>query len=203
MLTDSEKLSQNGQANLKHIDDAAVHLNHLIGDILDVAKLQEGRMSFRFEPRDVSEDIAQVVNSFMRVASDKGLTISYEKMMLPLISVDPDRFQQVMINLIGNAIKYTPSGEVRVITSQEKGSVVIRVSDTGMGISAEDQQKLFQKFYRVKNSETAEITGTGLGLWITSQMVKTMKGEIGIESIKGKGTDFILRFPVIKETPTQ
>ncbi|OGZ16780.1 MAG: hypothetical protein A2494_02405 [Candidatus Lloydbacteria bacterium RIFOXYC12_FULL_46_25] len=202
MLADGEKLSPGGQTNLKHIDDAAVHLNHLIGDILDVAKLQEGRMSFRFESRDVSKDIAEVVESFMRVASDKGLKLSYENISLPLISIDPDRFHQVMINLVGNAIKYTPSGEVRVITSQEKESVVVRVSDTGMGISAEDQQKLFQKFYRVKSEETSTITGTGLGLWITSQMVKTMHGDIAVESIKGKGTDFILRFPVIKESPT-
>lgn len=203
MLTESEKLSPSGETNLKHIDDAAVHLNHLIGDILDVAKLQEGRMTFRFEARDVSNDIKEVMDSFVRVAFDKGLALLYEKKTLPFISVDPDRFHQVMINLIGNAIKYTPAGEVHVTASSEKESLVIRVSDTGMGISAENQQKLFQKFYRVKSAETEEITGTGLGLWITSQMVKTMHGDIAVESIKGKGTDFILRFPIVKETPTQ
>ena len=203
MLTEGEKLSPSGQTNLKHIDVAAMHLNHLIGDILDVAKLQEGRMTFHYVARDVSGDIEEVVDSFVRVASDKGLRLLFEKKPLPLISIDPDRFHQVMINLIGNAIKYTPSGEVRITASKEKDSVAIRVSDTGMGISAEDQQKLFQKFYRVKNAETAEITGTGLGLWITSQMVKTMQGDIAVESIKGKGTDFILRFPIIKEAPTR
>lgn len=203
MLADGEKLSPGGVINLKHIDDAAVHLNHLIGDILDVAKLQEGRMSFRFEARDVSSDIKEVMDSFVRVAFDKGLQLFYEETPLPMISVDPDRFHQVMINLVGNAIKYTPKGEVRVTTSQEKGSLVIRVSDSGMGISAEDQQKLFQKFYRVKSVETAEITGTGLGLWITDQMVKTMHGDITVESIRGKGTDLILRFPLVKEIPTK
>jgi signal transduction histidine kinase len=103
-----------------------------------------------------------------------------------------------MVNLVGNAIKYTPHGEVRVLTSVTEIGLMIRVSDTGMGISAEDQQRLFQKFFRVKSIETQDITGTGLGLWITTQMVKQMKGTISVESIKGKGTDFILTFPIAK-----
>ncbi len=182
---------------LSNIDNAATQLNSLIGDILDVARLQEGRMSFRYTNVDVSQDIETVVASLARPAQDKGLTLSYEKIALPQIAIDGDRFRQVLINLVGNAIKYTPSGGVKVLTSIERGRVVIRVSDTGMGISATDQEKLFQKFFRVKNVETDAISGTGLGLWITATMVKTMKGTIGVESIKGKGTDFIISFPVV------
>jgi signal transduction histidine kinase len=73
--------------------------------------------------------------------------------------------------------------------------VTIRVSDTGIGISSDEQQKLFQKFYRVKNKDTEMITGTGLGLWISAQITKAMNGKISIESIKGKGTDIIISFP--------
>ncbi len=182
---------------LSNIDGAATQLNSLIGDILDVARLQEGRMSFRYANVDVSQDIETVVASLARPAQDKGLTLSYEKISLPQIAIDSDRFRQVLINLVGNAIKYTPSGAVKVLTGVERGRVVIRVSDTGMGISATDQEKLFQKFFRVKNAETDAITGTGLGLWITATMVKTMKGTIGVESIKGKGTDFIISFPIV------
>ncbi|MDO8520644.1 MAG: HAMP domain-containing sensor histidine kinase, partial [bacterium] len=184
--------------HLKNIDHSASQLNSLIGDILDVAKLQEGRMSFKLAPLDVSESLASVVDSFMKPAQDKSLALSYTKAPLPLVSIDPDRFRQVAINLVGNAIKYTPKGEVRVTAKVEGERVSIRVSDTGMGISAEEQKSLFQKFYRVKNEETREITGTGLGLWITSQIVKQMAGTIGVESIKGKGTDFIISFPVVK-----
>lgn len=198
MLDGGDRFTDAERQNLKNIDNAAVQLNGLIGDILDVAKLQEGRMSFRFQSHDVSSAIDDVVAAFMKPAHDKGLALSYEKKSLPLISVDPDRFRQVMVNLVGNAIKYTPKGEVRVITSTTETELMIRVSDTGMGISAEDQQKLFQKFFRVKNEETQAITGTGLGLWITTQMVKQMKGNISVESIRGKGTDFIVIFPLTK-----
>jgi signal transduction histidine kinase len=155
-------------------------------------------MSFRFTALDVSPEIDAVVAAFMKPAHDKELALSYEKKELPPISVDTDRFRQVIVNLIGNAIKYTPKGEVRVLTSVTETGLMIRVSDTGMGISAEDQQKLFQKFFRVKSAETQGITGTGLGLWITVEMVRQMKGVISVESIKGKGTDFILTFPIVK-----
>ncbi len=198
LLGDGERFTDADKQNLKNIDNAAVQLNGLIGDILDVAKLQQGRMSFRFTTLDVSLEINAVVAAFMKPAQDKELVLSYEMKELPPISVDTDRFRQVMVNLVGNAIKYTPKGEVRVLTSVTETSLMIRVSDTGMGISAEDQQKLFQKFFRVKNEETQKITGTGLGLWITVEMVKQMKGTIGVESIKGKGTDFILTFPIVK-----
>lgn len=191
-------LNEESRGHLKSIDQAAVRLSALIGDILDVAKLQEGRMSFKFVAIDVSDEIEAVVDSYKKPALDKSLTLTYEKKPLPTISVDVDRFRQVLINLIGNAVKYTPSGKVEVTTSVVNNMLEVRVSDTGMGISAEDQQKLFQKFYRVKNEETKLITGTGLGLWITTTMVKNMKGIISVESIKGKGTDFIVSFPIVK-----
>ena len=203
MLGESESLSDTGKGHLHNIDHAATQLNGLIGDILDVAKLQEGRMSFHFVDADVSSEIKTIVDSFTRPASDKGLQLHYEVIPLPVISIDMDRFRQVLVNFIGNAIKYTPSGEVRVSTTTDDTHVYIRISDTGMGISAEDQKKLFQKFFRVKSDETAKITGTGLGLWITQEMVKNMSGSISVESIRGKGTDFIVSFPIRKSRNNQ
>lgn len=198
MLGEGAGMPEGSKENLHRIDQAALQLNSLVGDILDVSKLQEGRMSFRFVTLDISAEIDAVVASFKRPAEDKGLALSYTPIPLPLIAVDSDRLRQVLINLVGNAIKYTPHGEVKVVTSADAANVIIRISDTGMGISAEDQQKLFQKFFRVKNEETQAITGTGLGLWITTQIVKAMKGVISVESIKGKGTDFIVTFPIAK-----
>lgn len=199
MIEETEKLGDDAQKHLKSIDRAATQLNSLIGDILDVAKLQEGRMSFNFVEADVSEELQQVTDSFVRPATDKGLTLEYAHSPLPVISIDVDRFRQVMVNLVGNAIKYTKQGSVRVVTSVNEGMLTIRVSDTGFGISAEDQKKLFQKFYRIKSSDTSGITGTGLGLWITEEMVRAMHGTIAVESILGKGTDFIVSFPLLKK----
>jgi signal transduction histidine kinase len=203
LIKDEIPQTETTTKHLALIDRSAQQLNSLIGDILDVAKLQEGRMSFNYLAVDPPEAIAPVVESFMKPAKDKGLTLIYERSPLPMIVVDPDRFRQVLINLIGNAVKYTPAGEVRVVASEASGRVFIRVSDTGMGISAEEQKRLFEKFYRVKNSETQGITGTGLGLWITASIVKTMKGTISVESIKGKGTDFIVGFPVSQGPATE
>ncbi len=198
-LDDEKTLSEGGHHILEKIDGAAKDLNLLIGDILDVAKLQEGRMSFRFESVDPSDTIEKVVESFRMLAADKKLAFTYDKKALAPISVDTDRLRQVLVNIIGNAVKYTPAGSVAVTASVLAGErVEIRVSDTGIGISAEDQQKLFQKFFRVKSADTAKITGTGLGLWITGEIVRQMKGTISVESIRGKGSDFIVSFSVAK-----
>ena len=101
-------------------------------------------------------------------------------------------------NIIGNAVKYTLKGKVTVTSYVERDTYIIRVSDTGIGISAEDQKKLFTRFYRVKSKETDSIRGTGLGLWITRNIINQMEGNISVESIKGKGTDFVISFPIVQ-----
>ena len=196
MLGDGEGLTDAGKGHLANIDRSAIRLNTLVGDILDVAKLQEGRMSFNLNETDPQPIIAEVVQGFIQPAKEKGLALESSVEANARLIVDPERFRQVIVNLVGNAVKYTKAGEVQVTTSIEKGFYRVRVSDTGMGISAEDQKHLFEKFFRVKNEETSRIEGTGLGLWITAEIIREMKGSISIESIKGKGTDFIVSFPV-------
>ncbi len=192
-----EKLTDHGRSHLDHIEEFAGQLNLMVADILDVAKLQEGRMSFDFSTFNPTDLIRDTTESFRKNAEDKGLALDFSIEGLRAITVDKDRLRQVLINLIGNAIKYTPKGSVSVSGKIVGKNVEIRISDTGMGISAEDREKLFQKFYRVKNEETKLITGTGLGLWITHQIVTQMKGVISVESIRGKGTDFIIIFPIV------
>ena len=196
LLKDIGGITPEGQQHVAHIDHSAQELNGLIGDILDVAKLQEGRMSFEYEDLPAGPAIAVVVEEFQKPAQDKGLALHFTESDLPAIRVDKGRFHQVLVNFVSNAIKYTPHGEVRVSAEVVRDMLEVRVSDTGMGISAEDQKKIFQKFFRVKSAETSEITGTGLGLWITAEIVRQMKGTISVESIKGKGTDFIVSFPL-------
>lgn len=198
LLKEVQHLSPKGEELLGYIDRSALDLNVLVTDILDVARLQEGRMSFKLDRLAPIGDIREVVESFRKPAESKGLTIGLLPTTLPDIIVDKVRFHQVLVNLIGNAVKYTPSGSVTVSAKVLEGSKLceIRVSDTGLGISAEAQQKLFSKFYRVRTKETEKITGTGLGLWITAEIVRQMHGVIVVESIEGKGTDFIVRFPL-------
>ncbi len=194
-------LSEDDKEGIRRVNISIERLNLLIGDILDVARIQQGRMKFTFKKIDPSKTIKSVVESFQTMAQEKKLTLKYDFKPLPVISIDPQRLEQVLINLIGNAIKYTPKGSVSVFVEVEKtikNSILhIRVSDTGLGISASDQEKLFKRFSRIRTVETAEIGGTGLGLWITAKIVLTMKGKITVESIHGKGSDFIISFPIV------
>lgn len=183
--------------NIKRIETSAHDLAGLVDDILDVARIQEGRLSFTVAPVQTKELISSVIESLVRTAQEKGLVLRTELAeTLPVLNTDEKRMRQVLINIVGNSIKYTEKGEVAVRAFTEGNNLVIRVSDTGIGISAEDQKKLFQKFYRVKSKETEDIRGTGLGLWITLQIIQQMKGTINVESIKGKGTDFIVTLPI-------
>ena len=187
-----------GKVHLKNIDLAALRLNGLIGDILDVAKLQEGRMSFSSISMNPNDIIANVVEGYQQPAKVKQLALlsTYEGDVN--INADPERFRQVVVNLVGNAVKYTAHGEVQVHTKKENGNFILRVSDSGMGISAEHQKRLFEKFYRVKTEATSRIEGTGLGLWITRSIVERMGGTISVESIEGKGSDFIVSFRTLE-----
>ncbi len=204
LLKSMKNLEEKDRENLRRIDVSAQGLNALIGDILDVSRLEQGRMKFDFSNIDFGTEASVLTESFQTIAKEKGLTLSYsgtenQTGNMPKISADAERLRQVLTNIIGNAVKYTPSGSVSVRLSFDalKKKVSLRVSDTGLGISAEDQKRLFEKFFRIKSDETAKIQGTGLGLWITREMVLNMKGEISVESIKGKGTDFILFFPAV------
>ena len=198
MLTDSKRLTESDRHLTANIEASASHLNQMISDILDVSRLQQGRLSFNLQAIHPSELINEVVKSLKYTANQKGLQLSYQKEDAATITVDSDRLKQILINIIGNAVKYTLKGKVTVTSYVERDTYIIRVSDTGIGISAEDQKKLFTRFYRVKSKETDSIRGTGLGLWITRNIINQMEGNISVESIKGKGTDFVISFPIVQ-----
>ncbi|MFH1048772.1 MAG: ATP-binding protein, partial [Patescibacteria group bacterium] len=111
---------------------------------------------------------------------------------------DSERLRQVLINLIGNSVKYTQKGSVKVTAMVKNNFVEIKVADTGIGMSSEEQEHLFEKFYRAQNEKTGKIIGTGLGLWITKQIVELMKGKITLESMEGVGTQVAVRLQIVK-----
>ncbi len=198
MLAKSKNLNEEDKEDVSRITVSINQLNAFINDMLDVIRIGQGKMSFNKQNIDISSIIPEIVDSFSVVARQKGLEISYEKNDVPKIFVDEEKLRQVLVNIMGNSIKYTPEGSVKVFAEVSGEMVSMRVRDTGIGISAEDQQKLFGKFFRVKSKETEDINGSGLGLWIVAQIVSNMDGKISVESIKGKGTDFIISFPIAK-----
>jgi signal transduction histidine kinase len=181
------------------IDVSVQGLDSLVADILDVSRIDQGRMSFTFEKFNPEEVVREIADQLAVTAKEKGLTLScaIETGSDAFITADKSRLKQVLVNIVGNAVKYTVKGEVKIRLYAEKNRVVIRVSDTGLGMSEEERAHLFEKFFRIKTKETENIRGTGLGLWITKQMVEEMKGSISVESIKGVGSHFIVSFPIV------
>ncbi len=175
-------------------------LNGLINDLLDVSRIEQGRLKIEKKETNVSEIVANVVKTMEPTARPKGLQVIYNGSELPLIQTDPDRLRQVITNLISNAIKYTLKGNVAVETKVDSGNIVVSVKDTGIGIPGEEVQKLFSKFHRVQDEKTRDVKGTGLGLWITKQIVELLGGTIHVESIYGTGTSIIVTLPITKIT---
>jgi len=186
---------------LERITISINSLGKLVADILEVSHLQQGKMDF--EPQKIlpADIIAQIVDNVKLKAEGKGLKISYQPNGFHYyINVNQARFTQIITNLIENAIKYTPAGEIKVSIAAEtgRGRCVITVQDTGFGISAEGQKNLFSQFYRVKTQENAGIPGTGLGLWMAREMARNMGGDIMLESIEHMGSRFFVYFPISK-----
>lgn len=187
---------------LKMVQGASDRLAGLVEDLLNVSRIEQGRLEVKTTPLEVGQIIKDIIAELKIQADQKKLALEYKPHAekLPLINIDSERFKQVLINLIGNAVKYTEKGEVMVLTEEkENGKILeIKIKDTGIGMSAKDRERLFQKFYRVQNDKTRGIVGTGLGLWITKQIIELMKGKITVDSIENVGTQVTLRFPIVK-----
>lgn len=181
---------------MSRIDISAVALDHLIADMLDVSRIEQGRMTINLAPTDVSALSRDVIEMWQTPAREKGLELQYDLVPALIATVDPDRLRQILVNLISNAVKYTKAGNVSVRSYVEGGRALIRVSDSGIGMTNEERERLFGKFYRAGGEDVRAQRGTGLGLWITKQLIERMDGLITVESIKGVGSHFIVSFPL-------
>jgi len=164
----------------------------LVDDLLDVSRLEQGRFPVNPVDTDIRSILVPLVDDYGKVAKEKGLDLVFHDGAVPSVSADPDRTRQVLSNLLSNAVKYTEKGSVTVSVEANGGKVVVTVADTGFGISSEAMKDLFTKFYRVKTDRTADVRGTGLGLWISREIARRMGGELGAESIEGVGSHFRL-----------
>jgi signal transduction histidine kinase len=183
---------------------ATERLGNLVKDMLDVSRIEQNRIEIEKEELSPHLIVKEVINQFKFQAKDKSLKLYAQspdpKAEQAIVSADKDRFTQVITNLISNAIKYTPAGEVtaKLQLDEKKKNILIKVRDTGVGMNAEDRKKLFKKFSRIKNRSTSNVSGTGLGLWITKRLVELQKGDIWVDSIEGEGSEFTVKMPVKK-----
>jgi signal transduction histidine kinase len=185
---------------LKRLEANGRHLLGLINDVLDLSKIEAGQLVLELADYCV-QDIAQTVRSTLEpLAADKRLAFTLELAPdLPPGHGDGRRLTQVLINLVGNAIKFTDAGEVAIKAEANNGSFYVSVRDTGPGISAADQAKLFQEFQQADNAITRKKGGTGLGLAISKRIIEMHGGKIWVESQPGQGSMFAFTLPVIVE----
>ena len=177
-------------------------LNALVQDLLNVSRVEQGRISYTYAPVDTTKLLTMITSNYLLIASEKGLAMVYQQLpSTPVIKADEGRMQEVFTNLIDNAIKYTATGSVTISQRVEKNMLVTNIRDTGYGMSPEAKKRLFQRFYRVKTTDTQNIPGTGLGLWIIKQYLEAMGGSIDLETMEGVGTNFIVSMPIEKSTP--
>jgi signal transduction histidine kinase len=172
-------------------------LTNLIGDLLDITKIEAGRIRFHESYFDFNELVEETVEDLQRT-TEKHLIV---KELQPSRTVygDHDRLGQVLTNFITNAIKYSPAADkIMVKTVVDKNNTTLRVQDFGVGLSKEDQAKVFERFYRVGGPDQATFPGLGLGLYIASEIIKRHKGRVWVESKPGKGSTFCFSLPMTK-----
>jgi signal transduction histidine kinase len=187
--------------DLRLIQKNGQHLLHLINDVLDMAKIESGRMNLHPEKFKVHELLSEVTSITSTLASEKNIAlfIAEDSDGEVEIFADNTRIRQVMINLVNNAIKFTPGGKIALRTSMmDSARVLITVKDTGLGIPADHLEAIFQEFTQVDTSTTRKVGGTGLGLPISRRLVEMHGGRLWAEStgIEGEGSTFYVELPL-------
>jgi signal transduction histidine kinase len=182
---------------IERIQNNGRHLLVLINDVLDLAKIEAGQLTLTLENYNLPEVIQSVVTATEPLAAAKGLKFTaLLQDKLPTGHGDARRVSQVLLNLIGNAIKFTDQGEVEIRALADNGQFVLTVRDTGPGIADADQELIFGEFQQIDNSNTRKKGGTGLGLAISKRMVEMQGGTISVESVLGRGSTFRVVLPV-------
>jgi signal transduction histidine kinase len=188
-------LSPQSQDDAAVIVSAGLHLHELIDELLDIKAIEAGRLSVTIEPvavERVAEDAITLVRS---MPASQSITIVAEYADEPVVAADRRRLREVLLNLLSNAVKYNcPSGRVELVAAVSGERVRISVTDTGPGISAADQERLFQPFERLGAADT-EVEGSGVGLALTKSVVEAMRGSIGVDSEPGRGSTFWVDLP--------
>lgn len=185
---------------LRGIRSNAVHLLKTVNMLLDVSRIEAGQVQARLEDIQIDDLVRYAGSLFEGAAGHRGLTLSVDAGVGPLvIQTDIDKVEQIIVNLLGNAFKFTPEGGSVSLSSQlEDGWVVLRVADTGVGIAPEDQKKIFQRFGQVESAQKASVKGTGIGLSMVREYASLLGGSVALDSAEGEGATFTVRLPALE-----
>ena len=193
----SERLIDRDKETLHHIISSTDELNRFISSILELTKVESNNIHLTLESKDVNQLIEKAVEGFKAQARAGQLRITTKLEPLFPIKVDPTLMSKILNNLIDNALKYSPKNSEVFIESKESGDwVEISITDQGIGMTEAERSSLFTRFYRAKNDTTTQITGTGLGLYLTKYFIEAHSGRVEVESEQGKGSTFRIFLPV-------
>ena len=182
---------------LERVQSNGKHLLGLINDVLDLSKIEAGQLTLSLDDYSIKDVVHSVFTVVEPLATEKSLALKVELPNdLPTAHGDERRLAQVLLNLVGNAIKFTDSGEVAIKAAASNGAYTLSVRDTGPGIEPADQVKIFEEFQQADNSSTKTKGGTGLGLSIAKRIVAMHGGRIWVESAPGRGSTFFIEVPV-------
>jgi len=193
----SGELNDEQKDNLARVYKSAKHLLALITDVIDISKIEAGRVEAFLEKVSLKEIVEEAVASVEPQMKDKGLDLELDIPSDVQLTTDRKRLLQCLLNFLSNAVKFTESGKVSVSARKSDGYVEVAVSDTGIGISENDLPKLFEAFERLESHLRVKAGGTGLGLYLTKKLVSdVLHGDVSVQSREGEGDSFSLRVPL-------
>ncbi|MEH0158378.1 ATP-binding protein [Limibacter armeniacum] len=198
---DLEKVDEEFKQFLGNIMQSGQNLTELINNILDISKIEAGKMTLSSENINIQQLFSSVFHINKNRAEEKGILFSYnfDKLIPEYIYSDRTKLNQILMNLVSNAIKFTSSGKKILMNAQyEEGHILFEVSDEGIGVPENRLKKVFEPFEQADNSIMRKFGGTGLGLTITKKLVELMKGDVWLESVEGVGSKFFIRIPVVE-----
>jgi CheY-like chemotaxis protein/two-component sensor histidine kinase len=198
---DAGEINEEVEEYLTIVFNNAERLVSLVNDLLDLSRIESGRIQLKLETVDLTGIIGAVTTTLQHKIAEKGQTLAVNiDPQATAVTADHDKLVQVVTNYVSNAHKYTqPGGDLRIDVSRQDGFARVAVSDNGFGISAADQERLFTRFYRVDSSITREVGGTGLGLSIVKDLVELHGGQVSVRSAEGEGSTFAFTVPLAPE----
>lgn len=203
MRSGAERLNGRDFETLKHIVRSTEELNHFISSILELSKVESNRIHLNLASKDINQLIEKSLEGFAAQARARQIEILSDLEPLFPVKIDASLISKVINNLVDNALKYSPPGsEIRIRSREVDEWIEISVQDQGIGMSDEERESLFTRFYRAKNDTTTAISGTGLGLYLTKYFIEAHQGHVEVQSEKGKGSTFKIFLP-IQEMPVQ